>query len=83
MYFNLLSVRLLTSILYFSWTVIAWIVIVGSSLVLIIWIAIYSVFNSIDFNDEVVVLYGEVVFWASVILTVVIALGECTKCCPS
>lgn len=58
-----------------SWTFITWIVVVGSSLVMIIWIAIYSAFNSVDFNDEVVVLYGSVTFWATVLLTVIISLG--------
>lgn len=59
-----------------SWTVITWIVVIGSSLVMVIWIGIYSLFNSPDFNYEVVVLYGEVTFWATVSLTLVIAIGE-------
>lgn len=58
-----------------SWTIITWIVVLGSSLVMVIWIAIYSLFNSPDFNDEVLVLYGEITFWATVLLTVVVALG--------
>ena len=48
---------------------------IGSSLVMVIWIGIYSLFNSPDFNYEVVVLYGEMTFWATVVVTVVIALG--------
>ena len=40
------------------------------------WIAIYSLFESIDFVDEVVILFGEITFWTSVLLSVVIALGE-------
>ena len=59
-----------------SWTVIAWIVIVGSSLVMFVWIVIYSFFPSSDFVQEVVVLCGEVIFWASVFVAVVIALSE-------
>lgn len=43
---------------------------------MLIWIAIYSAFNSIDFNDEVVVLYGEVTFWATVLVTTCVALGK-------
>lgn len=43
---------------------------------MVIWIGIYSLFNSPDFNYEVVVLYGEVTFWATVFLTLVIAIGE-------
>ncbi|CDO76204.1 hypothetical protein BN946_scf184819.g4 [Trametes cinnabarina] len=57
------------------WTVITWIIVVGSSVVMLLWIAIYSAFPSIDFVDEVVVLFGEVTFWASVLISVVIALG--------
>lgn len=43
---------------------------------MVIWVAIYSAFNTNYFNDEVVVLYGEVVFWATVIVTVTLCLGE-------
>ncbi|EJD08500.1 phospholipid-translocating P-type ATPase [Fomitiporia mediterranea MF3/22] len=57
------------------WTVITWIVVIGSSLVMIIWIIIYSFFESVDFNNEVVVLFGEVTFWVTVLLTVVTALA--------
>lgn len=39
------------------------------------WIAIYSLFTSIDFVDEVVILFGTITFWVSVVLSVVIALG--------
>jgi len=48
---------------------------VGSSLVLLIWIGIYSLFNSSDFNDELVVLYGSVIFWGAIILSVTAAIG--------
>ncbi|KAI0643994.1 phospholipid-translocating P-type ATPase [Trametes meyenii] len=57
------------------WTVITWVIVIGSSVVMLVWIAIYSAFDSIDFNDEVVILFGEVTFWASVLFSVVIALG--------
>ncbi|TDL16037.1 phospholipid-translocating P-type ATPase [Rickenella mellea] len=57
------------------WTVITWVVIVGSSLVMVIWVAVYSLFDSVDFNDEVIVLYGEVTFWAAVLLTCSLALA--------
>ncbi|KAI0635354.1 phospholipid-translocating P-type ATPase [Trametes polyzona] len=57
------------------WTVITWVIVVGSSVIMLVWIAIYSAFESIDFVDEVVVLFGEVTFWAAVLLSVVIALG--------
>lgn len=42
---------------------------------MIIWISIYSAFNSVDFNDEVIVLYGEITFWATVLVTTALALG--------
>ena len=41
-----------------------------------VWIVIYSFFPSSDFVQEVVVLCGEVIFWASVFVAVVIALSE-------
>ena len=58
-----------------SWTVITWIIVIGSSVVMLAWIAIYSLFESVDFVDEVVILFGDITFWTSVILSVVIALG--------
>ena len=58
---------------------ITWIVVVGSSLVMVIWIAIYSLFESVDFNDEVVVLYGSITFWTTVLLTTAISLSESLK----
>ncbi|KAI0367307.1 phospholipid-transporting ATPase 1 [Pilatotrama ljubarskyi] len=57
------------------WTVITWVIVVGSSVVMLVWIAIYSAFPSVDFVDEVVILFGEVTFWACVLISVVIALG--------
>jgi phospholipid-translocating ATPase len=60
-----------------SWTIMTWAVVVGSSVVMLIWVVIYSFFPSIDFVDEVVILYGNIQFWATVLLTVLIALGRC------
>ena len=59
-----------------SWTFLSWIVVVGSSVVMLLWIVIYSFFQSSDFNDEVVVLFGNVPFWASVVISIIVALGE-------
>ena len=42
---------------------------------MLLWIVIYSFFQSGDFNDEVVILFGNVIFWATVVVSVVIALG--------
>ncbi|KAH9913676.1 phospholipid-transporting ATPase 1 [Epithele typhae] len=57
------------------WTVITWIIVFGSSLIMLAWIAIYSLFESSDFVDEVVILFGDVTFWGAVLLSVIIALG--------
>ncbi|KAF8628303.1 hypothetical protein AX17_006006 [Amanita inopinata Kibby_2008] len=57
------------------WTIMTWIVVVGSSLVMLLWIVIYSFFPSIDFVDEVTILFGGIQFWATVILTVLVALA--------
>ena len=43
---------------------------------MIIWIAGYSAFTSVDFIDEVVILYGSVNFWAAVLIAVTLALGK-------
>jgi phospholipid-translocating ATPase len=56
-----------------------WIVVIGSSLVMVAWIVIYSFFESPDFNDEIAVLFGEVTFWATVLVSVSIALGPCLE----
>jgi phospholipid-translocating ATPase len=66
-------------ILYHSWTLITWIVVFGSSIVMLLWIVIYSFFTSPDFINEVVVLFGEVTFWATVLATASIALSEQTS----
>lgn len=58
---------------------ITWIVTIGSSVVMLIWIVIYSFFQSNDFNDEVVILFGNVQFWATVLVSVVVALGKVTS----
>lgn len=57
------------------WTFLTWIVVVGSSVVMLLWIVIYSFFESSDFNNEVVILFGNVPFWACVVISVVIALA--------
>jgi len=42
---------------------------------MLLWIVIYSFFQSNDFNDEVVILFGNVPFWASVVISIIIALA--------
>ncbi|KZT71083.1 phospholipid-translocating P-type ATPase [Daedalea quercina L-15889] len=56
------------------WTVITWVVVFGSSVIMILWIVIYSFFNTPNFNDEVIILFSEVIFWATVIMSVIISL---------
>ncbi|KAF9002486.1 hypothetical protein BDQ17DRAFT_1409499 [Cyathus striatus] len=56
------------------WTVITWIIVIGSSVVMLIWIAIYSFFFSSDFIDEVIILFGTMTFWATVAIATIIAL---------
>ncbi|KAA1479229.1 phospholipid-translocating P-type ATPase [Dentipellis sp. KUC8613] len=57
------------------WTVITWVVVIGSSLAMVLWIAIYSFFPTFDFQDEVIILFGNVIFWATVVLSVVLAIA--------
>ena len=60
----------------YSWTVITFVVVIGSSVVMLLWIVIYSFFLSSDFIDEVVILFGELTFWTTVVFTVTVALSE-------
>ena len=53
-----------------------WIVVLGSSIIMFLWIVIYSFFPSSDFMREVVVLCGQGIFWFSVVISIIIALGE-------
>ncbi|KAF5353971.1 hypothetical protein D9756_007010 [Leucocoprinus leucothites] len=57
------------------WTIMTWIVVVGSTLVMLLWILVYSFFMSIDFVDEVLILFGGIQFWATVVITALLALA--------
>ncbi|ESK92514.1 phospholipid-translocating p-type atpase domain-containing protein [Moniliophthora roreri MCA 2997] len=57
------------------WTVITWIIVFGSTLVMLGWIAVYSFFFSADFIDEVIILFGELTFWTTTIFAAVVALA--------
>ncbi|KAJ7054208.1 phospholipid-transporting ATPase 1 [Mycena amicta] len=57
------------------WTVLTWIVVYGSTILMMAWIVIFSFFVSVDFMDEVAVLFGELTFWTTVCLTSLIALA--------
>lgn len=59
------------------------VVVLGSSIVMFLWIVIYSFFESSDFVDEVVVLCGQSIFWFSVIISMVIALSESSRFFPA
>ena len=52
-----------------------WVVVFGSSLVMMLWIVVFSFFPSNDFVDEVSILFGTIYFWASVLLAATICLG--------
>ncbi|KAJ7687726.1 hypothetical protein B0H17DRAFT_1332344 [Mycena rosella] len=56
------------------WTVLTWVVVFGSTVLMMAWIAVFSFFFSADFIDEVSVLFGELTFWTTVIVTSIIAL---------
>lgn len=42
---------------------------------LIVFIAVYSQFESVDFIDEVTILFGTMSFWGCVVLSVCVAIG--------
>ncbi|KAG9090083.1 hypothetical protein FRC06_001230 [Ceratobasidium sp. 370] len=56
------------------WTILTWIVTLGSMAVLLIWIAVYSQFESVDFNDEISILFSTMPFWGSVVLSICVAI---------
>lgn len=64
------------------WTSITWVVGIGSSLVMLLWIVIYSFLpvntffsNTDGFIDEVVILFSNVTFWATIVFSVLVALA--------
>lgn len=46
---------------------------------MLLWIVVYSFFFSSDFVDEVIVLFGELTFWTTVVFTAIVALGACVS----
>jgi phospholipid-translocating ATPase len=62
-----------------------WTVVVGSTVLMLLWVVAYSFIpvSSIlpsNFVDEVLILFGTVSFWATVIVTVCICLGMLSFC---
>ncbi|KAG6819892.1 hypothetical protein H0H93_007670 [Arthromyces matolae] len=57
------------------WTVITWVLVFGSTIVMLLWIVIYSAFLTNDFVDEVVILFGGITFWATILLSATVALA--------
>lgn len=57
------------------WTVITWIVYVGSTLLVYIWIPIYSALAAFPFYGESEVIYGTFNFWFIVFFTVFVCVG--------
>ncbi|KAK7062688.1 phospholipid transporting ATPase [Paramarasmius palmivorus] len=56
------------------WTIMTWIVVFGSTLVMLLWILVFSFFFSADFIDEVIILFGEQTFWTTTIFAAAVAL---------
>lgn len=56
-----------------------WIVVIGSTVLMWVWVIVYSFFPSADFIDEAFILFGTVPFWTTVVLTVAICLGVCSS----
>jgi phospholipid-translocating ATPase len=52
-----------------------YVVVIGSTIVMMLWIVVYSFFPSPDFIDEVSVLFGTIYFWAAVFLSAIICLS--------
>jgi phospholipid-translocating ATPase len=59
-----------------SWTALTWTVVVGSTVVMMLWIVVYSAISSGPFADEFIILYGGVTFWATLIISVFLAIGK-------
>ena len=58
------------------WTFLSFIVIFGSMLSTIVWISLYSFMPSIQFQEEIVVLFSTVSFWATIVLSIIMAVSE-------
>ncbi|KAJ7749855.1 hypothetical protein B0H14DRAFT_438518 [Mycena olivaceomarginata] len=57
------------------WTSLTWITVFGSTIVMLAWIVVFSFFPSVDFMNEVQVLFGELTFWTTVVVTSLICLA--------
>ncbi|KAJ7690588.1 hypothetical protein B0H14DRAFT_3175767 [Mycena olivaceomarginata] len=58
-----------------SGTSLTWITVFGSTIVMLAWIVVFSFFPSVDFMNEVQVLFGELTFWTTVVVTSLICLA--------
>lgn len=45
-------------------------------LIMCLWVTVYSFFHTISFNNEVIILFGTVGFWTTVVITIMLAIGE-------
>lgn len=45
-----------------------------------LWVTAYSFFPTISFNDEAIILFGTVGFWTTVVITIILAIGEYLAC---
>ncbi len=55
-----------------------WIVVFGSTIVMMVWIVVYSFFFSSDFINEMEILFGGIQFWAAIVFSATVALGTCS-----
>ncbi|KAF8528473.1 phospholipid-transporting ATPase 1 [Hysterangium stoloniferum] len=57
------------------WSTVTWVTVIGSNLVMLIWIGVYSLFTTPTFTDEFILLLGTVNFWGAVLISVALAVG--------
>ncbi|KAK2467632.1 hypothetical protein APHAL10511_000487 [Amanita phalloides] len=58
----------------YYWTKMTWYGLIKSSVSIVMWIGIYSFFPSSDMMGEVFILFGNLQFWTTVLLSVTVAL---------
>ncbi|KAH7104048.1 phospholipid-translocating P-type ATPase [Auriculariales sp. MPI-PUGE-AT-0066] len=56
------------------WTIMTWIINIGSCLLCMTWVVIYSFLSTTQFRDEVIVLFGNLQFWSTFALVISLCL---------
>lgn len=57
------------------WTIITWVTVLGSILLIYLWIPIYSYLAGLPYYGEVSIIFSSFSFWAIILITVFIAVG--------